>query len=156
MDPFGNDDLKDDIIPKDKNSKSLFIKKIIIFLIALIIWVLIVIIELSVVLNSEENEQTDNKEQKDVSNMTEIGEIICYHEVVNDPEELQLISEKFDKNLKLEIYVNGTKVNDSIKYKIDQKGIYQVKIILFEPNINYIFKDIQSLTSVDLDSKNKS
>ena len=54
MDPFsGNDDLKDDIIPKDKNSKSLFIKKIIIFSIILIIWVLIVIIELSVVLNSD-------------------------------------------------------------------------------------------------------
>ena len=64
--------------------------------------------------------------------MKEIGEIICYHEVLNDPEELQLISEKFDKNIKLEIYVNETKVNDSIKYKTDQKGIYHVKIILFE------------------------
>ena len=141
MEPFtGNDDLKDDIIPKDKNSKNLFIKKIIFFLVIIIVWVIIVIIELSIVLNSDDNEQAHNKdEEKDISNLTEIGEIICYHEVLNDPEELQLISEKFDKNIKLEIYVNETKVNNSIKYKIIQKGIYHVKIVLFEPNINYIF-----------------
>ena len=62
MDPFGQEDsLRDDIIPTpSKSSKQIFIKKILIFAAILIVWIAIVVIELSIVFSSDDDEDKNN------------------------------------------------------------------------------------------------
>ena len=103
MDPFGQEDsLKDDILPKEKNDKVIFFKKMIIYSIIVLVWITIVIIELSVVFSSDNEE---NNENENISSF----EINCFHEIPKE-QEILLINEIFENNKNIEIYINETKI----------------------------------------------
>ena len=148
MDPFSQEEsLKDDIIPKDQNnSKGPLVKKIIIFSVIVIAWAVLVTVELIVVFSSKEEEKT-------LTTTTNIT-INCLHEIQNAPNEFLLISNNFTTKGKLEIYINDTKADNITKYKPDKNGTYFVKIVLDDPKIDFLFKNVQTLTSIEFDSKN--
>ena len=146
MNEFGNNNLDENIIPKDNSSESLYFKKSIFFLIIVIVWVVIVIVDLSIVFTIEEKEESDNHKP------TEIYQINCFHEVKEDSTTIQLLSKSFQTKEKIQIFVNETLANDIWEFKVEKAGKYFVKIELRESNIDNIFKDIQTLISVEFSS----
>ena len=138
MDPFGQEDsLRDDIIPTpSKSSKQIFIKKILIFTAILIVWIAIVVIELSIVFSSDDDE----------NNL----EINCNY-TIKEPD-VKLINEKFE-NKAFDIYIDGKKYKEK-KIQIDKNGTYNIKFKIKEENIDDIFNGIKTLNSVKIKSKN--
>jgi hypothetical protein len=143
MDPFGQEDsLRDDIIPTpSKSSKQIFIKKILIFAAILIVWIAIVVIELSIVFSSDDDEDKNNLE------------INCNYTIKEaDLKDLKLINEKFE-NKTFDIYVDGEKYKEK-KIQINKNGTYNIKFKINEENIDDIFNGIKTLNSVKIKSKN--
>ena len=143
--PFTNkDELNVEMNKQEKEKKSKYKLLLISLIIFTIIIILSILIAIFIINSSKGNNNNKNKEP---------GEMICNYRVYNSSNEIQLLSDFFDLNNNqiLYIYINGTEVNITRKYKFETEGLYQIKFILKDGfNMDYMFKDIEFLEVVEL------
>ena len=119
-------------------------RKIIIISLILIIFIVIVLtISLVLALSSNTFESS------------EIAEINCNYNIQSVNEEIDILGEDFIKNSKFDIYIDGNKIKFTKKYKFEKIKIYNIKYKYYENiEMDYMFKNIYSLISVEMISKN--
>ena len=144
MEPFSRDsDLKEDIIPKEKNKSFIPIKQLIAIIIILAINVILAIILMTYLLNTSSSKNTKSH----------YSEIKCIYNIDNSSFEIPILGEDFpNMNTSiLSIYVNESKIKVDKLYKFDTEGVYLIKYIFNdEMNMDYMFKDIETLQEVDM------
>ena len=116
-------------------------------MIALIILMIVIIIFMA------SGSSSDNKKNEKKSS---IGTINAIYEINMINTKISILGEEFKKNSDFDIYIDNQKMNQYSKVYIFNKiGIYKINIELYEDiNMDYMFKDIQSLVSVGMNSKN--
>ena len=124
-------------------------KKIIISIVSSIVLLLIVI--LIILYFTLSNDSDDNKEnQKQIT-----GIISCIYDIDSNEYETKILSDEFTKDSDFDIYINETKIEYSKKYKFEKKGLTKVEFKLYNSlNMNYMFKDISSLKTIEMISLN--
>jgi len=147
------------IILSDKIKKLTFWEKVdkkkflIVVLLLLALLLLITAIILVVLLNGGHNEK-EEKEERDEGEgvLSSIGEIICEY-IVSDPNKnTKILSDDFIKNSKFQIFINNSLVNYNKEYKLDKNGTLIVFKLQENINMDSMFKDIGSLSSISLTS----
>ena len=83
------------------------------------------------------------------------SEILCLYNIGNDNinEEIPILGNEYENKDEsiLDIYINGTKIKYTKKYKFTKNGTYEIKYILNSKiYMNYIFKNIESLYQVEM------
>ena len=80
--------------------------------------------------------------------------LFCYYDVDTTQREIPILNEDFQKKTKMNIFINQQLVPFSKQHKFDKLGEQIVVFdILDDLNMDYMFKDIQSLTSVEMYTK---
>jgi len=129
-------------------NKKIDLKKIIIGvtgLLALIIIIIIIILAIS----GGKNDDPENESQND--ELRKIGQINCIYDIEYNTQKTTLLSEYFNHNQDISIYVDGTKIKLSKEYLFNKTGIHQVKILIFAPlNMDYMFKNVTQVLSVEM------
>ena len=149
METFTNkDELNEEMNQKEKGDKTIKNNKLFLLTLILIFSIIIIISYLTIIIiiNSKDNKNEKNKQ----------GEIICYYKIDNSSNQIQLLSDFFElkNNPILNTYINGTEVNIAKKYLFETEGLYQINYILKDGiNMDYMFKDIESLEKVEIISK---
>ena len=109
----------------------------------LIIALIIVIIVLSSSSDEEENQEK----------IKDYGTINCYYKIESESQEIQIISENYNELPNFDIYVEGKKIEYTKKYKFEKAKTYNIQYKLKgDLNMDYMFKDIFSLTNIDINS----
>ena len=82
--------------------------------------------------------------------------INCYENVILSDSNNEGTNNKNDIQKNCELYLNGKKINFSFKIEFTQGGKNIIKMIFKKPltNLNYMFYDCKSLTSIDLSNFN--
>jgi len=129
-------------------NKKIDLKKIIIGvtgLLALIIIIIIIILAIS----GGKNDDPENESKND--ELRKIGQINCIYDIEYNTQKTTLLSEYFNHNQDISIYVDGTKIKLSKEYLFNKTGIHQVKILIFAPlNMDYMFKNVTQVLSVEM------
>ena len=129
-------------------NKKIDLKKIIIGvtgLLALIIIIIIIILAIS----GGKNDDPENESKND--ELRKIGQINCIYDIEYNTQKTILLSEYFNHNQDISIYVDGTKIKLSKEYLFNKTGIHQVKILIFAPlNMDYMFKNVTQVLSVEM------
>ena len=85
-----------------------------------------------------------------------VGEINCSYEIKNISKNIILIGNEFVKNSLFDLYIDGKKVNYVKEYKFTSLGKHKMQIKLYERiNMDYMFKNVKDLISVEMNSKKK-
>ena len=85
-----------------------------------------------------------------------VGEINCSYEIKNISQNTILIGNEFVKNSLFDLYIDGKKVNYVKEYKFTSLGKHKIQIKLYERiNMDYMFKNVKDLISVEMNSKKK-
>ena len=122
------------------------IRKIIIISILLIIFIAIII---PIILVLASNSNTREK--------SEIAEINCNYNIQTVNEEIDILGEDFIKTSKFDIFIDDNKIEFTKKYKFEKIKIYNIKYKFYENiEMDYMFKNIYSLISVEIISKKTS
>ena len=131
------------LIPNQNQNRN---RKILIISIILFIFIAIVI---TIILAIASDSNT--------SESSEIAEINCNYNIHSINEEINILGEDFTKNSKFDIYIDGNKIEYTKKYKFEKVKIYNIKYKYYENiEMDYMFKNIYSLISVEMISKNNS
>ena len=81
------------------------------------------------------------------------SEILCLYNIGNDNinEEIPILGNEYENKDEsiLDIYINGTKIKYTKKYKFTKNGTYEIKYIS-KIYMNYIFKNIETLYQVEM------
>ena len=84
-----------------------------------------------------------------------IGEINCVYDIQEDIENTRILGNEFLNESKLDIYIDNKKIKYNKEYKFNSTGIHYITFKLYNNlNMDYMFKDIQNLISVEMISKN--
>ena len=84
------------------------------------------------------------------------GEINCVFNILNISQPTKLFGDEFKKLSNFDMYIDGKKVNFSKEYQFDSVKEHKLKIKLYDDiNMDYMFKDIIDLISVDMNSHKK-
>ena len=98
------------------------------------------------------------KKIKDILTFAEssvIGEINCSYDIKSITQNTKLIGNEFTKDSLFDLYIDGKKVQYSKEYKFTSLGKHKVQIKLYQSlNMNYMFKDVKDLISVEMNSEN--
>ena len=139
-----NFSLSDTSLKKKLNNNSITKKLIILILLIIIIITLIIVITI-ILLN-------ENKEKEN----SILGEITCIYDIERKGSN-QILSNDFQKLNNFDIYINDEKIKYSKIYDFQGVGKNIIKYILYEDlNMNNMFKDIQTLISINLTSFNNA
>ena len=131
------------LIPNQNQNRN---RKILIISIILIIFIAIVI---TIILAIASDSNT--------SESSEIAEINCNYNIQTVNEEIDILGEDFIKNSKFDIYIDENKIEFTKKYKFEKIKIYNIKYKYYENiEMDYMFKNIYSLISVEMISKKRS
>ena len=139
---FGNEEIKSELTGLNKGDKDQKKKQIIIGIAAsaFLVVILVIIIILA----------TSNSKKK----LKFIGDINCIYDIQSL--ESMIISEDYKKTTKFDIYVDNNLIKYEKKHKFPKTGKYNITIKLYNTvNIDYMFKGIKDLISVDMESNNK-
>jgi len=147
--PITKNDINSELTGLNKGEKEKRRKQIIIgaavggiFFILIIIMIIIIIIAKS--------DSNDSEEEKTEA----IGEINCIYDIQTSIKSTLLLGNDFQKNSEFDIYVDGTKIKYEKEYKFNSVGFHNVSIKIYQPlNMNYMFKDIRNLLSVEMKSE---
>ena len=93
------------------------------------------------------------KSHEDQSNP--IGQINCIYNVQTLSEPIPLIGTEFKLGSNsLGIYIDGKQIKYSKEYQFDSRGTHNIEIKIYSKlNMDYMFKDIKDLVSVDMISE---
>ena len=126
------------------DSNKIKINKKIISLIVIISLIIISLIIILIILLSSSK-----------SYKSEIGQINCKYDVKIKNKDINILGEKFEKNSEFDIFIDGKLIKYSKKYVFAQKKTYQIQFRLYENlNMDFMFKNIDSLISVEMISEN--
>ena len=146
-----NEDLKEPMLDRNKNYRKTQIKKIIILL---FIFLLIIIFLILIIFFSITNQSRPTNE------LFNYGEIFCTYTINDIDNKISLINQNYSNDPNISVIIDGN--NETIpfinSYKFNTKGNHNITFLLNKQNLdmNNIFKDISSLTSVILISENAS
>ena len=107
--------------------------------------------------DEEEGEEEEEHEEDDTEKY--YGEINCIYTINDINNNISIISPYYIKKQKISIIIDNNKsIPFYNSYKFDTKGNHNILFIINEENIdrNYMFKDIPSLTKVEMFSENAS
>ena len=117
--------------------------------------------------NKEENNQEPNpnpdsktdpekeKEPEPEQKSDILGKINCFYSLGNK-DESSLFSDDFQIPKAFDIYVDNVKINYTKEYKLKEKKEYNVTYIIYgDFNMSNMFKDIQTLNEIELNSEKK-
>ena len=80
--------------------------------------------------------------------------LFCYYDVPTIKTEIPILNEDFQKKSKFNIFINGQLIPFSRQHKFDNLGEQIVVFDIYDDiNMDNMFKDIQTLTSVEMYSK---
>ena len=98
---------------------------------------------------------TGSKGKNDEVHTNPIGQINCQYDVQTLSEPIQLIGTDFKiESNNLEIYVDGNRIKYSKEYQFDTRGVHYIEIKIYSKlNMDYMFKDIKDLVSIDMISE---
>ena len=127
-------------LEEPKSNKKIIIITIIIILLLLIIAVIIFIIFLP------------HGKSKPINELIE-----CKYNIKDNSKSNNILSEEFNLTSDLTIFIDDKKVKNTKTYKFKKAGENTVKykINSKEINLDYIFKDVKTLNSVEMKSKKK-
>ena len=124
-----------DISEKSAKSKKLITGIIILILVFIVTISLIILLVIS-------------------SNSKYIGDISCVYNITNTNEKIKLLGSEFNKKTKFDMFIDDKKVDYAKEYTFDKIGEHKVKFSILEKiNMDYMFKDIKDLNSVEMTSK---
>ena len=134
----------------------------IIFIFILLITIITLIIVYMIKNNTPHSDYEDNNNQsnkdnkKDDEKIIYLGEITCKYSINSIEEEIQILSEEYNKTNDFDIYYNNTIIVEfSKKIQFNETGIIPIKYALKEDiNMEKMFKNISSLISITLTSDN--
>ena len=108
--------------------------------------------------NSSPDSKTDNDDNGDRhENQIEIGNIYCKYDIGSENIETKILGDEFNKISDFDIYINGNKIKYSKVYKFSSYGLTDIEIKLYgNLNMDYMFKGISSLKSVEMKSSNNA
>lgn len=136
---------EEEFLDKDSQKKKLSMK---ILLIAVILWIGVFLITIIIFLNRDKSK----KSNVNINNKLNYSEIICLYDIQEKEQNIQILGNNFKNDTAIDILVNGIKITYGQKALFESIGIYEIKYIIYgdELNMNYMFKDIDSLISVKL------
>lgn len=126
------------------SNKTKLILAISAFLIVIIAIVIIIIVIISI------EKKKENKEKNELVT----AEIIGNYEIKSISKPTDILGIEYELDPQLEIYVNGQKIKNSKSYEFNTIGQNKIQYIFYQNkiNLNYMFKDINSLISIELKS----
>ena len=144
--------LKDVDIKSKKFFDKLDKKKLAYISIISLIVIAIIIIIIIVALSSSEDK---NEEEEEKNKISPKGEIICEYDVKSTEINTIILGQNFTKPTDFEIEINGEIINYNKEHKFNSfgKNIVIFKLNNEDINMNYMFKDISSLISVNMTSE---
>ena len=84
-----------------------------------------------------------------------LGEINCIYDIKTTTRNTILLGEDFELNSELDMYLDNRFILYAKEYKINKLGNHQIRFILYEDlNMDYMFKGIDDLISVEMKSDN--
>ena len=134
-------------IEKEKNNKKYY------YIIGGVISVIIISIIIIIILLFSLSGSTPTSDKK--LNIV-IGTINCTFEINTISSKISIFGNEFKKESDFDIYIDDKKLNYySKEYLFDKIGLHTINIELFEDiNMNYMFKDINNLISLEMNSEN--
>ena len=91
-----------------------------------------------------------------------IGEINCIYDVQTKSQNTKIFGNEFkinkNANENFQMYIDGENIKYSKEYQFESIGIHNLQIKLYndlELNMDYMFKDIKDLISIEMKSENK-
>ena len=144
---------------------------LVVLICAIIVLVIYLIIISSYIRNENNNKEGNNQEPKPNPNPDSktdpepepkpdqksdlLGKINCIYSLGNK-DESRLFSEDFEVPKTFDIYVDNVKINYTNEYKLKEKKEYNVTFFIYgDFNMSNMFKDIQTLNTVELNSEKK-
>ena len=83
-----------------------------------------------------------------------IGDINCVYDI--QTLEAMIISDEYKKSTEFDIYVNENLIKYEKRHKFSKTGKYNITIKIYnEAKLDYMFKGVKDLTSVEMESNNK-
>jgi hypothetical protein len=133
--------------PSSFSLKNLPLKYILIGAAAILLLIILIVIIIIVIPSSKSK--------------TKLLEVNCDFEIANTGDNTQLVGKNFAFDSKdVEMYINNVKTEFKKEYKFDEFDIYRVDFHLYSNektiNLNEMFKDVSSLRSVGMYSKNNA
>lgn len=140
---------------------------LVVLICAIIVLVIYLIIISSYIRNENKNKQENNQEPKpDTDPKTEpdpepgqnadsLGKINCIYSL-GSKEESGILNEDFEIPKAFDVYVDNIKINYTKEYRLKEKKEYNVTYIIYgDFNMANMFKDIQTLKEVEMNSETK-
>ena len=147
--PITQEELNSELTGLNKGEKEERKKQIIIGIVAFVL--LLAIIIFIIIVASSGSKGGSDKEDKEDTDFQVIGEIKCLYEIRSNTENTLLLSDEFVKNTDFDIYIDNKKIKYSKEYKFPTTGEHNVVFKLYEGvNMDYMFKDIQLILSVEM------
>ena len=102
------------------------------------------------------NEIPDYIKIIDVPTTPSTGQIECLYDINTVAKNTTLLGNEFINNYpRIEIYIDGNKIQYTKEYKFKDLGNHNIIYILYEDlNMDYMFKDVPDLISVKMKSEN--
>ena len=86
-----------------------------------------------------------------------IGEINFIFDIKDTTQNVKIFGDEFKKESEFDLYINEEKINYNKEYKFKEIGQNKIRIDLYEDlNMDYMFKDVTNLTSVELKADKKN
>ena len=124
-----------DLNKEEKENKNSILKIVVIVLILLAILLIIIFLIL------------------EFSESTKLAEINCVFDVPSNTEPIEILGNNYVKNSVFDILIDGKMITYSKSYLFQTTGKHIVSFIIYEDlNMNYMFKDINFLLSVNMTS----
>ena len=141
-DNFGSEEIKSELTGLNKGEKDQKKKQMIIGIaFSAILLVLLIIIIILTTLNPKKKTKF-------------IGDINCVYDI--QTLEAMILSVDYKKTTEFDIYVNDNLIKYEKRHKFAKTGKYNITIKIFnEANLDYMFKGVRDLISVDMESNNK-
>ena len=135
------------IAKKIESSEWPFWKKTLLFLSLGVLLILILIIIIVVISSKSENKEDSIDESKVT------GDIKCEYDISSTSESTQILGNDYNKT-KLDIVVDNKTFGFLREIKFPQTGIHTIRFVFYEKeiNLNYMFKGVKSLISVEMNS----
>ena len=99
---------------------------------------------------------TSSSKSSDDNGKPFFGEIRCIFDIQTTSQNTKILGDEFVKNDDFDILIEGKIIKFSKEYKFNSTGIHDVQIRLYGGiNMDYMFKGVEDLISVDMKSENK-
>ena len=115
------------------------------------LFVIILLIIIIVAATSGDNDDDKDKDKPSPNPPETKGQFDCSYEIEDISKETPILSKEYKKTSNFDIIIDSKKVDYSTEYKFNKTGTHNIQFILYEDiNMDFMFKDIKELISIDL------